>query len=104
VFKIEHILSGDFSAYSREDQVYMEKYNERLRDYIIEELINDTAEKMLKDIDKSKDYFIEVLTDILNNGCKGFYKMSTRTLLNIYLERRKQEDFIRLLEKVSEEV
>ncbi len=34
------------------------------------ELINDKADKILKDIDKSKDYFINTLTEILENGCK----------------------------------
>ncbi len=62
------------------------------------------ADKMLKDIDKSKDYFIDVLTEILENGCKGYNTMSTKALLNIYLNVKTEEDFINLIEKISNEV
>ncbi len=68
------------------------------------ELINDKADKILKDIDKSKDYFINTLTEILENGCKGYNTMSTKALLNIYLNVKSEEDFINLIEQVSNEV
>ena len=104
MLKIEDIISGDFGAYPKETQELMEKYTEILREHIKEELINDRASKMLKDIDKSNETFINVLTEILENGSKGFNKMSTQALLNIYLENKNPEDFGRLLEKVEEEV
>ena len=102
--KIEDIMSGDFSAYPEETQILMQEYTEKLRESIKEELIEDIANKMLKDIDKSKDYFMNVLSDILDNGYKGLSKMSTRSLIDIYLERKNQEDFFILLEKVNEKV
>ncbi|EJO5346527.1 hypothetical protein NRP93_000577 [Clostridium botulinum] len=102
--KIEDILSGDFSSYPEKAQIYMKNYAEKLREQIKMELINDKADKMLKNIDKSKDYFIDVLTEILENGCKGYNKMSTKTLLNIYLNIKTEEDFINLIEKVSSQV
>lgn len=102
--KIEEILCGDFSAYPEETQIYMKNYTEKLMKYMKEELIQDKADRMLKDIDKSKDYFIDVLTQILENGCKGYNTMSSRSLLNIYLNTKSQEDFINLLEKVSNEM
>lgn len=104
MFKIEDILSEDFSSYDEETQKFMERYTEVLRECIKEELIKDTADSMLKDIDKSKDYFLDVLTEILENGCKGLNKLSTRTLLNTYLDRKGEEDFYKLLEKVSQEL
>ncbi|AVP63129.1 hypothetical protein C3B64_02215 [Clostridium botulinum] len=104
MIKIEDILSGNFSAYPEEAQIYMKNYAEKLRKHIKIELINDKADKLLKDIDKSKDYFIDVLTQILENGCKGYNTMSTKALLNIYLNVKTEEDFINLIEKVSNEV
>lgn len=104
MIKIEELLSGDFSAYPEETQEFMKKYTERLRESIEEELVKDTADRMLKDIDKSNETFINILTDILNNGCKGFNKMSTQSLLNIYLEKKTEEDFFNLLKKLNEEV
>lgn len=101
MFKIEDILSGDFSQYPPEAQEYMKKYTEKLRDKIKEELTKELAERMLKDVDKTNETFMNILTEILDNGCKGFNKMSTRTLLNTYLEKKSQEDFFNLLESIN---
>ncbi len=102
--KIEDILSENFSAYPEETQIYMKNYTEKLRKHIKIELINDRADKMLKDIDKSKDYFIDTLTQILENGCKGYDAMSTNALLNTYLNVKNEESFMNLIEKVTSEV
>ncbi|MBU3114218.1 hypothetical protein KPL55_22120 [Clostridium lacusfryxellense] len=104
MMKIQDIMSGDFSAYPEETQVLMRDYTEKLREIIKDELIKDISYKMLKDIDKSKDYFMDVLTDILDNGYKGFSKLSTQSLIDTYLERKNQEDFLILLEKVNEQI
>ena len=104
MLKIDDIISGDFSAYPKETQELMEKYTEILRERIKEELINDRANRMLKDIDKSNETFINILTEILENGSKGFNKMSTQALLNVYLENKTPDDFMKLLEGVEEEV
>jgi hypothetical protein len=97
-------MSGDFSAYPEETQIFMKEYTEKLRENIKEELIKDISYKMLKDIDKSKDYFMNVLTDILDNGYKGLSKLTTQALIDKYLEGKNQEDFFVLLEKVNEQV
>ena len=104
MMKIEDIMSGNFSEYPEEMQIFMKEYTEKLRENIKEELIKDIANKMLKDIDKSKDYFMNVLTDILDNGYKGLSKMSTQSLIDTYLERKNEKDFFLLLEKVNEQV
>jgi hypothetical protein len=104
MFNIEDIMSGNFTAYPEVTQEFMKKYTEMLRENIKDEIIKDIADKMLKDIDKSKDYFMNVLTQILDNGYKGLEKMSTPMLLDKYLESRNQEDFIKLLEKVNDQV
>jgi hypothetical protein len=102
--KIEDIMSGDFSAYPKETQIFMEEYTQKLRESIKEELIKAVSHDMLKDIDKSKDYFINVLTDLLDNGYKGLNKMSTKALIDTYLEKKSEKDFFMLLEKVNDEV
>jgi hypothetical protein len=101
MFKIEDILSGDFSKYPEEAQEYMIKYTEKLREKLKEELTKELGDRMLKDVDRSNETFMNILTEILENGCKGFNKMSTRTLLNTYLEKRSQEDFFNLLDKIN---
>jgi len=101
MFKIEDLMSEDFSAYPEEVQEFMKFYNEKLREAIIEELIQDKADMMLKDIDKSNETFINMLSEILENGCKGFTKMPTRSLINIYLDKKDEGAFIELLEKLN---
>jgi UDP-galactopyranose mutase len=102
--KIEDIMSGDFSDYPEETQIFMKEYTEKLRENIKGEIIKDISHKMLVDIDKSKDYFIDVLTDILDNGYKGLNKMSTQSLIDKYLECKNEEDFLALLERVNDQV
>jgi len=104
MFKIEDIMSENFSEYPKETQEFMKKYNEKLRENLKDELINSISDNMLKDIDKSKDNFISSLAQMLNNGCKGFNKMSTQALLNMYLEGKNEEEFFNLMEKVNQEV
>lgn len=104
MFKLEDLMSGDFSSYPEEMQQYMKGFTEKLRELVIEELINDKADKIMKNLDKSKDYLIDVLSSILENGHKGYLNMSTRTLINLYLETKNEENFINLLEKVGAEL
>lgn len=103
MFKFEDILSGDFSNYPENVQEYMKKYTEELREAIKAELTKDLADKMLKDVNKSNETFINVLTEILGNGCKGFNNMSTKALLDIYLQKKDQEDFIKLIDTIKVE-
>lgn len=104
MFSIEDLMTGNISSYPEDVQEYMKVFTEKLREHIVEELIRDKADKIMKNIDKSKDYLIDVLGNILENGHKGYNNMSTRTLVNIYLETKGQEDFINLLEKVEAEL
>ena len=104
MLNIDDILSENFSNYPEEIQAYMNKYAIKLREKIKNELVKDLANRMLKDIDKSKDHFINVLTEIMDNGVKGYDKMSTKMLLNMFLERKDDQDFFKLLEDVSLEL
>jgi len=104
MMEIQDIMSGDFSQYPEETQIFMKEYTEKLREILKEELIKDISGKMLKDIDQSKDYFMNVLTDILDNGYKGLNKLTTQSLIDKYLVKKNQEDFLKLLEKVNDQV
>jgi transcription elongation factor GreA-like protein len=104
MFRIEDIITGDFSSYPGEAQKFMEIYTEKLRESLKHELVNDMTEKILGDIEKGNETFISVLTEVLENGSKGLNEMSTQKLINMYLERKDYEEFISLLEKVSNEM
>lgn len=104
MFNIENLMSEDFSTYPEDVQEFMADYNEKLKEAIKEEIIEDTASRMLKDIDKSNETFVNVLGEILTNGFKGLNKMSTRSLVNMYLEKKDEEAFMKLLEKVNSQI
>ncbi len=104
MMKIQDIMLGDFSKYPEETQIFMKEYTEKLREIIKEELIKDISTKMLKDIDQSKEYFMNVLTDILDNGYKGLNKLTTQSLIDKYLVKKNEQDFLKLLEKVNDQV
>jgi polyhydroxyalkanoate synthesis regulator protein len=104
MFNIKDLMIGDFSTYPEDAREFMIKYTERLRENIKTELVEEMANRMLKDIDKSNETFVNVLSEILENGCKGFNEMSTEKLINIYLDRKDQTAFMELLERVNEEV
>lgn len=104
MLNIDDILFEKFSNYPEDIQAYMNKYAMKLREKIKNELVKDLADRMLKDIVKSKDHFINVLTEIMDNGVKGYDKMSTKMLLDMFLERKDERDFIKLLEAVSFEL
>ncbi|WP_315120524.1 hypothetical protein [uncultured Clostridium sp.] len=101
MFEIEDLLCENFSAYPEEVREYLERFSNNLKEALKEELVNHIAEDMLVNIDNSKEDFIMKLSVILNNGHKGYNNMSTKSLLDLYLEIKKQEDFANLLEKAS---
>jgi hypothetical protein len=104
LLKIEDIISGNYSEYPEEIQKYMKNYSELLREKIKAELVKSKADKMLKDINKSNETFIAVLSEILENGTKGYNKMSTKTLIDMYLNIKSPEDFAVILESINNEI
>ncbi|WP_027624292.1 hypothetical protein [Clostridium lundense] len=104
MFNIEDLLDEDFSVYPEEVRAYMENFSYNLRETLKEELVEYIGNEMLKDIEINKENFMIKLGSILNNGHKGYNNMSTKVLVDLYLDVKKQEDFIALLEKVSNEV
>lgn len=104
MIKIEDILSENYSSYPEDVRAYMEKFNESLRENIIGELTQDIRDKVMSDVETDKDYVMNMLTEILEKGCKGYNSRSTRALLNEYLAKNDVEKFSKLMDKVSKEV
>lgn len=101
MFNIEDILSEDYSHYPEDAKEYLKKFNESLREAIKEELKEDKIKGVKENMAEDKDYLVDVLEEIFENGFKGYNNMSTRALVNTYLSHKEQKDFINLIEKVS---
>lgn len=104
MFKIEDLLYNNFSAYPEEIREYLERFSDNLREALKEELINCITEEMLANAKENEENFKIQLSNILNNGYKGYNTMSTKALLDLYLEFKKEVDFTNLLERVSSEL
>jgi len=98
------VLEGDYSSYSQKDKEYMINFSEKLKESIKKELVLERAEKLIEDLNESKTQFIMDIEDLLEEGFEGFKTMSIKTLLDIYLEKRSDEEFINLIEKISTEI
>lgn len=104
MINISKVLEEDYSSYSSKDKEYMINFSEKLKESIKRELVLEKAEKLIRDLNKSKTQFIMELEDLFEEGFEGFKTMSLKTLLDIYLEKRSDEEFINLIEKISSEI
>ncbi len=98
---INKLLANDLSGLSDEEQEYAIKFNESLRVGLIDELVEDVTLKMIKSLEANKDEFKDMVGDIIIHGCKGLKDMSTQQLLNLYLEKKSEEAFVNLIEKIT---
>lgn len=104
MINILKVLEGDYSSYSHKDKEYMINFSEKLKESIKKELVLERAEKLIEDLNESKAQFIIDLEDLFEEGFEGFKTMSIKTLLDIYLEKRSDEEFINLIEKIGSEI
>ncbi|NLM34359.1 MAG: hypothetical protein GX206_02885 [Clostridiales bacterium] len=104
MLNIGDLMEGNFSAYPEEAQEYLRNFTEKLRESLIEELIQDTYNKIMDSIADGREEYKTILTEILAKGHKGYENMTNRALLNIYLERKNEVDFMNLLEKVEKQL
>ncbi len=104
MLNIGDLMEGNFSAYPEEAQEYLRNFTEKLRESLIEELIQDTYNKIMDSITDGREEYKTILTEILAKGHKGYENMTNRALLNIYLERKNEVDFMNLLEKVEKQL
>ena len=97
IFKL---LNNDTDGMSDEELKYATEFNEKLKEKIIDELVKYEAEMLIKKLNRDKEEFIDSLGQILTNGSKGFNKMTLQILVNIYLDKKSDEEFVRLIENI----
>lgn len=99
IFKL---LNNDISELSEEDRVLAEDFNEALREKIIDSLVESEIDILIKELKFNEQVFRDKLSDIFINGKKGYKKMPTKTLIDIYLDKRDEGEFINLIESINE--
>lgn len=104
MFNINELIDGDISKYQEETRLYIESFREQLRENIKKALVDDMAEKMIEALNSDKEEFKSILETLLENKNKGLNNLPLRTLLDMYITKKGQENFIKLIEKTSEEL
>ena len=104
MFNINELIDGDISKYQEETRLYIESFREQLRENIKKALVDDMAEKMIEALNSDKEEFKSILETLLENKNKGLNNLPLRTLLDMYITKKGQENFIKLIEKISEEL
>ena len=57
--------------------------------------------KFIKELKEDIDGFKEKVENIFVNGKKGYKDMPTKTLIDIYLSKMNEGDFINLIESIN---
>ncbi|WP_297713098.1 hypothetical protein [Clostridium sp.] len=98
IFKL---LNNDIQDLSEEERIFAESFNEALRNNIIDALVEYEIEELIKQLKDDEESFRDKLSDIFINGKKGYNKMPTKTLIDIFLDKKDEGEFINLIESIS---
>ena len=95
------VLNNDISGLTDEERAFTEDFNYKLREKIIKELVEYEINNLINNLKVDKEVFKEKIENILINGKKGYKDMPIKTLIDIYLSKMNEGDFINLIESIS---
>lgn len=104
MFNINELIDGDLSKYDEDTRFYIESFREKLKENIKKALVDDMSEKMIVALNSDKEEFKSILKTLLENKSKGLNNIPLRSLLDMYITKKGQENFVKLIEKTSEEL
>ena len=95
------LLNNDTSELSEEERELVESFNEAIREKLIEALAECEINELINELNYDENAFREKLTDIFINGKKGYITMPTKTLIDIFLDKKDEGEFINLIESLG---
>lgn len=98
IFKI---LNNDTDGLTDEEKAFADKFNYTLREKIMDELVEYEINELINNLRVDKEIFKEKVENIFINGKKGYKDMPTKTLIDIYLSKMNEGDFVNLIESIS---
>ncbi|MBS4957765.1 hypothetical protein [Clostridium sp.] len=98
IFKL---LNNDIQDLSEEERIFAESFNEALRNNIIDALVEYEIEELIRQLKDDEESFREKLSEIFINGKKGYNKMPTKTLIDIFLDKKDEGEFVNLIESIN---
>ncbi len=94
---LHRILNNDTSNLNEEEIKIFNDFNENLKEKLIERLIAFEIEDLRK---ISTEDFNERIYNMLFNGVKGYKALNTKQLIDIFLNKLGQENFIEILTNI----
>lgn len=94
---LHRILNNDTSNLNEEEIKIFNDFNENLKEKLIERLIDFEIEDLRK---ISTEDFNERIYNMLFNGVKGYKALNTKQLIDIFLNKLGQENFIEILTNI----
>lgn len=85
---IFRLLNNNIEDLNEEERVLAENFNEALREKLIDDLAEYEIDEFIKELKSDEESFRLKISEILVNGKKGYIKMPTKTLIDIYLDKR----------------
>lgn len=98
---IFRLLNNNIEDLNEEERVLAENFNEALREKLIDDLAEYEIDEFIKELKSDEESFRLKVSEILVNGKKGYIKMPTKTLIDIYLDKKDEGEFINLIESIS---
>ena len=98
---IFRLLNNNIEDLNEEERVLAENFNEALREKLIDDLAEYEIDEFIKELKSDEERFRLKISEILVNGKKGYIKMPTKTLIDIYLDKKDEGEFINLIESIS---
>lgn len=93
------ILNNDLDGLTEEEKGFAEEFNNRLKKDIIDELVKYDTDKFISTYNNSISDYYDMISQLMNNGIKGYKYMNLKQLIDIYLSKKSDEDFINLINR-----
>lgn len=91
------ILNNDLDGMSEEEKSYAIDFSDKIKEKIIEDLIEVEEQRILNLIKEDKEGFKDLVYSIYSEGIKGYNKMSVQLLINVYIDKCGDEKLITLI-------
>lgn len=91
---IMKILNNDLEGMSEEEKQYVNVFSEKLKDKIIDDLVEVEANRIISLIKENKGGYKDLIYSIYSEGIRGYKSMNIQLLINIYIDKCGDEKLI----------